>query len=136
MTGQQDFVQPKQFIFKDDGVFPNSVLPLLLYDRALITKAKDPASIVEQRFAENDWTNSWRDGVYSFPHYHSTSHEVLGVYRGAATLRLGGEHGKERRGARQRCDCHPGWCGTSEHSGQRRFWRCRSLPRRTRVGFA
>jgi uncharacterized protein YjlB len=94
MIQQQDFVQPKQLKFKDDGIFPNSILPLLLYERALITEAKDPATIVEQRFAENDWTNSWRDGVYSFPHYHSTSHEVLGVYSGTATLRLGGEHGK------------------------------------------
>jgi uncharacterized protein YjlB len=95
MTQQQDFVQPKQLKFKDDGIFPNSVLPLLLYERALITEAKDPATVFEQRFAENDWTNSWRNGVYSFPHYHSTSHEVLGVYSGTATLRLGGEHGKE-----------------------------------------
>jgi uncharacterized protein YjlB len=94
MIQQQDFVQPEQFPFKDDGVFPNSPLPLLLYRRAIITDAEDPASIFEQRFAENDWTNSWRDGVYSFPHYHSTSHEVLGVYSGTATLRLGGEHGK------------------------------------------
>jgi uncharacterized protein YjlB len=94
MTQQQHFGQPKQLTFKDDGIFPNSVLPLLLYERALITEAKDPASFVEQRFAENNWTNSWRDGVYTFPHYHSTSHEVLGVYSGAATLRLGGEHGR------------------------------------------
>jgi uncharacterized protein YjlB len=94
MTQQQHFVRPEQLNFKDDGIFPNSVLPLLLYERALVTEAKDPASFVEQRFAENDWTNSWRDGVYSFPHYHSTSHEVLGVYSGAATLQLGGEHGK------------------------------------------
>ncbi len=94
MIQQQDFVQPKQLNFKDDGVFPNSVLPLLLYERALITEAKDAALIIEQRFSENDWTNSWRNGVYSFPHYHSTSHEVLGVYSGTATLRLGGEHGK------------------------------------------
>jgi uncharacterized protein YjlB len=94
MTQQQHFVRPEQLNFKDDGIFPNSVLPLLLYERALVTGAKDPASFVEQRFAENDWTNSWRDGVYSFPHYHSTSHEVLGVYSGAATLQLGGEHGK------------------------------------------
>jgi uncharacterized protein YjlB len=94
MTQQQHFAQPKQLNFKDDGVFPNSILPLLLYERALITEAKDSASIVEQRFAENDWTNSWRDGVYSFPHYHSTSHEVLGVYSGSAALRLGGNHGK------------------------------------------
>src|ERR1041384_4065058 len=94
MNPQQDFVQPEQLNFKDDGIFPNSVLPLLLYEGALITEANDPASIVERRFAKNDWTNSWRDGVYSFPHYHSTSHEVLGVYSGTATLRLGGEHGR------------------------------------------
>jgi uncharacterized protein YjlB len=94
MIRQQDFVQPEQLNFKDDGFFPNSPLSLLFYRDAITTDAKDPASIFEQRFAESDWTNSWRDGVYSFPHYHSTSHEVLGVYSGAATLRLGGEHGK------------------------------------------
>ena len=95
MIPQQDFVQPEQLSFKDDGVFPNSSLPLLVYRDAITIDAKDPASIFEQCFARNDWTNSWRDGVYSFPHYHSTSHEVLGVYSGAATLRLGGEHGKD-----------------------------------------
>ena len=94
MTQQRDFVQPEQFSFKDDGIVPNSVLRLLFYRKALTTDTEDPASIFEQLFAENDWTNSWRDSVYSFPHYHSTSHEVLGVYRGVATLRLGGEHGK------------------------------------------
>jgi uncharacterized protein YjlB len=94
MVQKRDFVQPEQLRFKDDGIFPNSVLPLLLYEKVPITKAQDPALVFEQRFAENDWTNSWRDGVYSFPHYHSTSHEVLGVYCGTATLRLGGEHGK------------------------------------------
>ena len=95
MIQQRDFVQPEQLNFNDDGIFPNSPLPLLFYRDAIRTDAKDRASIFEQRFAENDWTNSWRNGVYSFPHYHSTSHEVLGVYSGAATLRLGGEHGKE-----------------------------------------
>ena len=94
MIQQQDFAQPEQFEFKDDGIFPNSLLPLLFYQRAITPDAKDPASILEQRFAGNDWTNSWRDGVYSFAHYHSTSHEVLGVYSGVATLRLGGEYGE------------------------------------------
>jgi uncharacterized protein YjlB len=94
MTQQGNIVQPEQLSFKDDGIFPNSPLPLLFYRHAIRTDRKDPASAFEQRFAENDWTNSWRDGVYSFAHYHSTSHEVLGVYSGAATLRLGGEHGK------------------------------------------
>src|SRR6266478_1319608 len=91
---QQEFVEPEQFRFRDDRVFPNSVLPVLLYRQAFMADAEDRASVVEQCFAENDWTNSWRNGVYSFTHYHSTTHEVLGAYGGAATLRLGGEHGK------------------------------------------
>jgi uncharacterized protein YjlB len=95
MTQQQDFVQPEQLNFKDDGIFPNSVLPLLFYRQALASNKEDRPSIFEERFAENDWTNSWRDGVYTFPHYHSTSHEVLGVYSGVASLRLGGQHGQK-----------------------------------------
>jgi uncharacterized protein YjlB len=86
--------KPEEFNFKDDGIFPSSAMPLLLYRQAVSTDGQDPASVFERRFAENDWTNSWRDGVYSFLHYHSTSHEVLGVYRGTATLRLGGEQSK------------------------------------------
>jgi uncharacterized protein YjlB len=95
MVKQQDLVEPEQLCFKDDGVFPNSVLPLLLYRQAFTTEAEDRASIIEQCLAENEWTNSWRNGVYSFAHYHSTTHEALGVYCGAATLRLGGEHSRD-----------------------------------------
>jgi uncharacterized protein YjlB len=94
MTKPQKFVEPEQFSFKDDGVFPNSILPLLLYRQVLTTKVGDRASVLEQRLAENDWRNSWRNGVYPFTHYHSTTHEVLGIYCGSATLRLGGGHGK------------------------------------------
>jgi uncharacterized protein YjlB len=94
MIRQQDVVQPAQLNFKGDDIFPNSALPLLFYRVAIATDAKDSASIFEKCFAENDWTNSWRDGVYPFPHYHSTSHEVLGIYSGTANLRLGGDHGK------------------------------------------
>jgi uncharacterized protein YjlB len=79
----------------DDGVFPNSVLPLLVYRHALTTQSADGGSVVEGCLAENDWTNSWQNGVYPFAHYHSTTHEVLGVFRGSAKLRLGGEHGKD-----------------------------------------
>jgi uncharacterized protein YjlB len=93
LANHQKFVQPEQFRFKDDGTFPNSVLPVLLYRAAITTEAEDRACIFEQQLAQNDWTNSWRNGVYSFAHYHSTSHEALGVYFGTATLRLGGEHG-------------------------------------------
>lgn len=90
----REVVQPEQFRFPDDGVFPNSVLPLLVYRQALATKDGHTASELEQRLAENDWCNSWRNGVYPFAHYHSTTHEVLGIYSGSGTLRVGGEHGK------------------------------------------
>jgi uncharacterized protein YjlB len=90
----REVLQPEQFRFKDDGAFPNSELPLLVYRHALTGDGQDPASVLEERLAENDWCNSWRNGVYPFAHYHSTTHEVLGVFRGSATLRVGGEHGK------------------------------------------
>jgi uncharacterized protein YjlB len=87
--------QPETAVFKDDGVIPNNRLHLLLYRGVLPNGGVDPATRVVQLFAANNWTNSWRNGIYPFHHYHSTSHEVLGVYRGSATVRLGGEQGKD-----------------------------------------
>jgi len=52
------------------------------------------ASTLEARFAANGWTSSWRNGLYGFHHYHSTAHEVLGVYSGQVRVLLGGEHGQ------------------------------------------
>jgi uncharacterized protein YjlB len=94
MAEKQEIVQPEQLYFEDDGVYPGSVLPVLLYRAAITANAQDRASVFQRAFAQNDWRNSWRNGVYSFAHYHSTSHEVLGVFDGTAKLRLGGEHGK------------------------------------------
>ena len=45
-------------------------------------------------FAEHGWRGSWVDGVFGFHHFHSTSHEVLGVVAGHATLELGGPQGR------------------------------------------
>ena len=45
-------------------------------------------------FAEHGWGGSWVDGVLDFHHFHSTSHEVLGVVSGEATLELGGPQGE------------------------------------------
>jgi uncharacterized protein YjlB len=91
LADHREFVQPEQFTFADDGTFPGNTLPVLLYRAAITVQAQDRASVFERGFDENDWRNSWVNGVYPFPHYHSTSREVLGVYYGAATLRLGGE---------------------------------------------
>ena len=49
----------------------------------------------EQLFTENGWPGAWRNGIFSFHHYHSTSHEVLGIYAGKALVHLGGENGEK-----------------------------------------
>jgi len=78
---------------KDDGIIPNSKLPLLLYQGVIALSENDPAHIFEELFEENGWGDSWRNGIYSYHHYHSTAHEVLGIYRGSAKVQLGGEQG-------------------------------------------
>ena len=88
-------IQPERAYFKDDGRIPNSALPLLLYRQAFALDTPDLPSVIEERFAKNNWTGSWRASVFPYHHYHSTTHEVLGVYRGAATLQLGGEQGRQ-----------------------------------------
>ena len=81
-------------VLEDDGTFPNSDLPALIYRRNTSNESEDMAAEFEDVFASNNWTGSWRNGVYSYHHYHSTTHEVLGVCRGSARLRLGGDDGQ------------------------------------------
>jgi uncharacterized protein YjlB len=76
-----------------NGNIPNSRLPLLVYRRAVRLQSDDPASIFEQLFQANGWNDSWRNGIYDDHHYHTTAHEVLGVYQGNATVNFGGEGG-------------------------------------------
>ena len=77
----------------DDGTFPNSRLPLLIYPSAVDSQEGDAASKVESILDANGWGGSWRNGIYDYHHYHSTAHEVLVCYRGEATVQFGGERG-------------------------------------------
>lgn len=81
-------------MFADDGVIPNNRLPLVVRRSAVTPDADDPPKSFERVFAKNGWTNSWRDGVFDYHHYHSIAHEVLGIVAGSATLRFGGEAGE------------------------------------------
>jgi uncharacterized protein YjlB len=76
--------------FADSGEIPNNPrLPLLIYKAAIALRGEEAAEMIEATYAKNHWRAAWRYGVYPFPHYHSTAHEVLGVYRGHALIRLG-----------------------------------------------
>ena len=89
-------VKPQRMKFRDDGYVPNNPkLPLLYYRKALrFSRKHDPAAVLEAIFQAHSWGKAWRNGIYDFVHYHSMIHEVLGVARGSATLRLGGNKGK------------------------------------------
>jgi uncharacterized protein YjlB len=77
--------------FDDDGGIPNSPLPVLVYHD--IDDARD-ARRCERMFAASGWLGSWRDGIFSFHHFHSTAHEVLGIVAGSAAVMLGGPRGR------------------------------------------
>lgn len=78
-----------------DDQFPNcSVqhLPVLVYKAAFASSASssDLAKEIEQTFDRNGFPPKWRAPLFDYPHYHSTSHEILGVYKGSACARFGG----------------------------------------------
>jgi len=73
--------------FSDDGIVPNSPLPLVVY-RAALPEGGDRAAACERMFAQHGWPDAWRNGVYGHHHYHSTAHEVLGIARGTLLSRL------------------------------------------------
>ncbi len=87
--------RPKILRFKDDGAIPNNRLPLVLYPGAVgLAGSDDPAAVLEQAFAANGWGASWRNGIYDYVHYHPRIHEVLGIARGHARVRFGGDDGR------------------------------------------
>ena len=86
--------------FADDGETPNHPqFELLFYRNATAGTASsgDLAAAIEALFAANGWGRLWRNGIYDFHHYHSTCHEALGVARGWAEVRFGGDSGDTMR---------------------------------------
>ncbi|GAB4188275.1 MAG: cupin domain-containing protein [Simkaniaceae bacterium] len=79
-------------IIKENGPFPNNPnLPLLHYQRVL---EKLRPEEVQEKFAENNWKNSWINGIYPYHHFHSNTHEALGVVSGSCQVQVGGENGR------------------------------------------
>ena len=83
----------RQLRFQDDGMTPNSPLPVIRY--FLQTRSgSDVAVAFEALFSRHHWTPLWRAGIFDFHHYHSTAHEALAVVRGQARVTLGGQSGQ------------------------------------------
>ena len=88
-------VEPLTFVLADDGLVPNNPMPLLVYKGAIAVDDNHPEKTIEGLFGANGWGEMWRNGVYDYLHYHATVHEALGVARGRARVRFGGDHGRE-----------------------------------------
>ncbi len=82
------------YLISDDTVFPNNgVLPLLVYPQVFTPDDSALASAFETMFTAHQWPAAWRNGIFSVHHYHSTAHEVLGIYSGGAEVQFGGDTG-------------------------------------------
>jgi uncharacterized protein YjlB len=84
------------YFFADDELTPNHPAWPLIHYRGVVAldAAFDLAAIFEVMFDSHGWRNGWRDGIYDFLHYHSRTHEVLGIARGTAKVRFGGAKGR------------------------------------------
>jgi len=63
--------------------------PLYIYHSAF--PPSTPPSTLESHLLANNLTPQWRYTMYPTTHYHSTTHEILCIYSGRATLLFGGE---------------------------------------------
>lgn len=81
----------EQYFSRPNGLLPNSRFPLLVHRGGI---AGGGAEAVLKRFRANGWSNNWRyPGVYTYPHFHSTTHECLGVAQGWMEVELFGRGG-------------------------------------------
>ena len=84
------------YVFRSNGIVPNSSLPLIVRRGAISPSRARPGQAFKATFAKNGWTNAWLDGIHDYHHYHPNTHEVLGIVSGSAPDPL------RRRGWRSR----------------------------------
>jgi uncharacterized protein YjlB len=88
-------IEPLTFVFQDDGLVPNNPLRFLVYKSAIDVDNGHPEKTMEGLFGANGWGDMWRNGIFDYLHYHATVHEALGIARGHARVRFGGDRGME-----------------------------------------
>ncbi|CUH40967.1 putative protein containing double-stranded beta helix domain protein [Jannaschia seosinensis] len=87
---------PETFLLdRHDWVPNNPDLPVLHYHEGLQQAGALAPDDAEELLGRNGWPADWRNGIFSWHHYHSTAHEVLAAYDGRARVILGGPGGRE-----------------------------------------
>jgi len=89
-------MQTQLIHLEDNGIFPNSKLPVVVYRNAFAA-TEDLRDVFKQYFRQNNWYNFWEAGIFTYDHYHSNTHELMGVCRGSTILQLGGDDGEKVR---------------------------------------
>ena len=77
----------RTFALSRTKLIPNSKYPLIIYQGAFPPDVSPET--IESHFRKYKWVLEWRYGMYKRSHYHSTTHEALGVFKGSARLRFG-----------------------------------------------
>ncbi|KAL7272799.1 hypothetical protein RUND412_004374 [Rhizina undulata] len=91
-------VSPETYLLPPTAEIPNSPYPLLHYRSVFPPPVR--AETISRHFDHNSWPAQWQSNMYHQSHYHSTTHEALGITRGSARLRFGvsdSEASDERR---------------------------------------
>ncbi len=82
---------PEVHSSRPNGTLPNSRFPLLVHRDGIPGGGADA---VLARLRGNGWLNNWRyPGIYTYPHFHSTTHECLGCAAGWMEVELFGRGG-------------------------------------------
>lgn len=88
-------LRPRTLLIPSAGNFPNNpAMPVLTYRGGF--PPLEPGELettLRTLFEMNGWSGCWRGDVYDFHHYHSNTHEVMGVCAGNGLLELGGPGG-------------------------------------------
>ncbi len=85
----------REMLWLDEaGSVPNNpLLPVIVVSGAFEPGSPEAA---EALFTRHGWPPAWRNGIYGYPHFHTTAHEALAIARGEVTVLLGGEGGARR----------------------------------------
>ncbi len=83
-------VDYESHLLESAGWCPNNPgCPLLVYRQVLSEGDHRLAARFEHMFEQHGWAPAWRYTIYDFPHFHSTTHEVIAVFQGSATVQFG-----------------------------------------------